>query len=148
MAKFVRWLGAFGHGNSLAECAAWETKQTARQVAAEPLIRGKSKIHHAKIGLVVAHPEATFARGWLYDAYTVEKINGVLMATRQRNNEFKSMDRFLAALSKQGGRMAHAEASFNAPLYSAVAVKKCASLRGKRRADRLAAMLDLPLVIL
>lgn len=142
--KFVRWLGAFGAGNSLTEAASWETKQVSRQVAAEPLIKGKSHISHAKIGLSVAHPEATFARGWLYDAYTViDDKSGLLKATRQKDSEFKSMDRFLAALNKRGG-VGHAEAAFNAPLYDAVVVKGDASLRGKRRAQRLAALLKLP----
>jgi hypothetical protein len=35
--KFVRWLGAFGRGESLTVAAAWEVSQVARQVAAEPL---------------------------------------------------------------------------------------------------------------
>lgn len=143
--KFVRWLGAFGAGNSLHEAAEWETKQVSRQVAAEPLIKGKSYIDHAKIGLSVAHPEATFARGWIYDAFTViDEKSGMIRASRNRDNEYRNMDRFLAALNKRGGT-AHAEASFNAPLYDAVVVKGDASSRGKRRAQRLAESLKLPL---
>ena len=143
--KFVRWLGAFGAGNSLQEAAEWETKQVSRQVAAEPLIKGKSYIHHAKMGLSVARPEATFARGWLNDAFTViEEKSGLLKATRERDSEFKNMDRFLAALNKRGGE-GHAEATFNAPIYDAVVVKGNASPRGKRRAQRLADFLKLPL---
>ena len=143
--KFVRWLGAFGNGNSLKEAASWEMTQVSRQVAAEPLIKGKSHLNHAKIGLSVAHPEATFARGWLKDAYTVvDEKSGTLKATRERESEFKSMDRFLAALNKRGG-YGHAEAAFNAPVYDAVVVKGDASPRGKRRAQRLAALLKLPM---
>jgi len=143
--KFVRWLGAFGTGNSLTEAATWEKTQVSRQVAAEPLIKGKSHLSHAKIGLSVAHPDATFARGWLNDAYTViEEKTGLIKATRERNHEFKNMDRFLAALNKRGG-VGHAEAAFNTPVYDAVVVKGDASPRGKRRAQRLADFLKLPL---
>lgn len=148
--KFVRWLDAFNrHEGSVETSASWETKQVSRQVAAEPLVRGKSYIHHAKIGLSVAHPEATFARGWLYDAFTIPDTVGILRATRCRDNEFKNMDRFLAALAKTAkGRISHAEATFNAPIYDAVVVKNTASPRGKRRAQRLADKLNLPLRVL
>lgn len=40
--KFVRWLGAFGSGSDLNEAADWEQSQIERQVAAEPLWRGRS----------------------------------------------------------------------------------------------------------
>jgi len=143
--KFIRWLGAFGNGNSLSEAARWEVSQTSRQVAAEPLIKGKSHISHAKIGLSVAHPEATFARGWLNDAFTViDERSGMIKATREHKSEYKNMDRFLAALNKRGG-YGHGEAAFNSPIYDAVVVKGDASPRGKRRAQHLADLLKLPL---
>lgn len=147
--KFVRWLGAFGSGSSLTEAAAWETKQTERQVAAEPLVRGRSFIDHAKIGLSVQSPEATFRRGWLWDAWTVTREDGTIRATRNRYAEYKNMDRFLSALNKSNkNRDCHAEAAFAAPTYSAVVVKSTATPHGKRRAKRLAAMLGLPLEVL
>ena len=151
--KFVRWLGAFGSGNSLHEAAEWETRQVDRQVAAEPLWHGRSFISHAKIGLSIAHPEATFARGWLADAYTEIADNGVIRATRNRDVEFKNMDKFLkkwnqGRLGDKGVPFGHAEASFNAPTYDAVVVKHDATERGKRRAKRLAEALNLPLRVL
>ena len=145
--KFVRWLGAFGRASSLDDSATWEQSQTDRQVAAEPLYRGKSLIQHAKIGLEIAHPEATFARGWLYDAYTVvHEPTGQIRATRNHTagGEFRNMDKFLSAHAKK--RVSYqGEAAFNAPLYCAVVVKKSASDRGKARAARLAAQMGLPL---
>ena len=147
--KFVRWLGAFGAGNSLHEAAAWETRQCERQVAAEPLVRGKSLLSHAKIGLGIAHPEATFARGWLEDAWTEPDKNGILKASRERRHEFKDMNRFLAALSKRSrNNKHHAEAAFNCPAYDCVVVKHDATPRGMRRAKRLAKTLNLPLRVL
>jgi len=145
--KFVRWLGAFGRTSSLDDCAAWEQSQTERQVAAEPLYRGKSLIQHSKIGLEIAHPGATFARGWLYDAFTVvHEPTGQIRATRQHTagGEFRNMDKFLASHAKKRSSC-HGEAAFNAPLYCAVVVKKSASDRGKARAARLAAQMGLPL---
>lgn len=146
--KFVRWLGAFGSSSSLLEAAFWETSQNERQVAAEPLIKGKSLIRHAKIGLSINSPSASFARGWLWDAYTDHRGDGILVAKRSRGPcEYKSMDRFLAALNKRGGH-GHAEASFNAPHYDFVVVKNDASPRGMRRAKRLALRLNLPIRVL
>lgn len=146
--KFVRWLGAFGSGASLTEAAAWETKQCDRQVAAEPLYRGRSFIDHAKIGLAIANPESTFARGWTYDAWTRVDADGILKAHRMgygKTKPYKNMDRFLSAYSRCAHEGHHAEAAFNAPLYDAVVVKSTASERGKRRANRLAQQLGLPL---
>jgi len=146
--KFVRWLGAFGSGSSLTEAATWETKQVERQVAAEPLHRGKSYISHAKIGLAIANPESTFARGWLYDAWTVIDGDGILKAKRRgygKQRPYRDMNRFLSAYSRCVHTGHHAEAAFNAPLYDAVVVKLTASERGKRRAHRLAQQMGLPL---
>lgn len=146
--KFVRWLGAFRRKSPDIEVSGlWDLRQTDVQVSAEPLVRGKSYLHHAKIGLSVAHPEATFVRGWLRDAFTVEK-DGILVATRQRDNEFKNMDKFLKRLNKTRGRDTHAEATFNCPTYDAVVVKHDATEIGFARANRLAQSLKLPLRVL
>jgi hypothetical protein len=145
--KFVRWLGAFGVGSSLTEAVSWELNQVERQVAVEPLWRGQSFIGHVTIGLAVDHSRSRFARGWLYDAYTVPHEDGSLRATRHRKAEFKNMDRFLAAWNKQRP-FHHGEVAFDSPVYRAVVVKSTASDRGFRRAKRLASKLGLPLKIL
>lgn len=166
--KFVRWLGAFGKGTSLTEAASWEISQVERQVSAEPLCRGRSFIDHAKIGLAIANPSATFARGWLADAYTTIGEDGIIRRTRRgrslqsisprhpthekwgglhtawKPKEFRNMDKFLAAFSKAKDHDHHAEAAFNAPTYDAVVVKSTATAHGKRRAQRLANRLNLP----
>lgn len=170
--KFVRWLGAFGQGSSLVESAVWEMSQTDRQVAAEPLIRGRSMIDHAKIGLAIANPEATFARGWLADAWTTIGEDGIIRRLRtahalselsplhptqraldghpapRKAQNFRNMDKFLAALNNSKGHTHHAEAAFNAPTYAAVVVKSTATAHGKRRAQRLADRLNLPVKII
>lgn len=142
--KFVRWLGAFGKSESISEAATWELAQTERQVAAEPLHKGVSHLAHALIGLEIAHPEATFARGWLKDSYTVPNNNGINRATRNRLGEFKNMDKFLKFLNKNP-LWGHAEASFNCPIYSSVVVKRHCSERVILKAKKLAEELNLPL---
>lgn len=146
--KFVRWLGAFDkRSESISESASWELSQTERQVAAEPLWHGKSFLKNAKIGLVIAHPDVTFSRGWLSDSYTVTNEAGINMATRCRDMEFKNMDKFLKRHNSGNSPMGHAEAAFNCPLYSAVAVKKDASPWAKNKAKRLAEHLSLPIMV-
>ena len=142
--KFVRWLGAFGKQDSLVESASWELSQTDRQVAAEPLHHGVSHIHHALIGLEITHPEATFARGWLKDSYTVPDENGINKATRNRSGEFKNMDKFLKVFNANNCPH-HGEASFNCPLYASVVVKRHCSDKVILKAKKLAAELGLPL---
>lgn len=150
--KFVRWLGAFGSGSSLSEAAAWELSQTARQVAVEPLHRGRSLLGHAKIGLVIDHEASRFHAGWLKDAWTVPQDDGTLRAKyRPRDRQgrkFRNMDRFLAAWSAVKDPSMHGEVVFDAPTYRAVVVKSTATERGIRRARRLASRLNLPLEVL
>lgn len=150
--KFVRWLGAFGQGTSLTDAAEWEQSQTARQVAAEPLHKGRSLISHTRIGLVVDHEASRFHAGWLTDAWTSVQADGTLRAkylprTRQ-GKKFRDMDRLLAAWSAVKNPIRHAEAVFDSVTYSAVAVKATATDHGKNRAARLAARLNLPLRVL
>jgi len=150
--KFVRWLGAFGSGSSLTDAADWELSQTDRQVAAEPLHRGRSLLDHAKIGLVIDHEASRFHSGWLTDAWTVTLDDGTLKAKfRPRDRQgrkFRDMDRFLAAWSAVKNPSRHGEVVFDSPAYRAVVVKSTATERGMRRAQRLAVRLNLPLEVL
>ncbi len=150
--KFVRWLGAFGSGSSLSEAAGWELSQTDRQVAVEPLHRGRSLIGHAKIGLVIDHDASRFHAGWLFDAWTDWRPDGTLRPkykprTRQ-GRKYLDIDRFLAAWSAVKNPDHHAEVVFDSVIYCAVVVKSTATARGVGRAKRLAAMLSLPLEVL
>lgn len=150
MAKFIRWLGAFGRGDSLEQAVAWELSQTDRQVAAEPLIRGRSHITHVMVGLAIANPEATFARGWLFDAWTVKTSDGVILPTRNRRHEYRDVHRFLKALNRpqRAAHPWHAEASFNAPAYDALVVRHGASPELVSRCKEIAARFNLPLRIM
>lgn len=150
--KFVRWLGAFKKGTSLSEAAGWELSQTERQVAVEPLWRGRSLITKSKIGLEIDHQASVFASGWLSDAWTEVHADGTLRSDRSScgrrdMKRFRNQDRFLSAWSKMRPTH-HAEAVFAAPVYRAVVVKKNATAHGMGRARRLAAQLNLPLKVI
>lgn len=151
--KFVRWLGAFGSGPSIDEAASWEISQLDRQVAVEPLWRGRSLLDHAKIGLVVDHQSSVFVKAWTRDAYTTKV--GAVLKTRGRDGDgrqqkaFRNLDRFLSYWTKMAPyNLGHGEAVFDAPVYSAVVVKSTATERGLRRAKKLADITKLPLVVL
>lgn len=150
--KFVRWLGAFGSSSSLSEAVDWELSQIDRQVAVEPLHRGRSMLDHAKIGLVIDHEISRFHSGWLTDAWTVKRDDGTLRPRGKprdrQGRKFRDMDRFLAAWSAVKNPSYHAEVVFDSPVYRAVAVKSTATERGVRRAKRLADRLNLPLEVL
>src|SRR5574343_466494 len=140
--KFVRWLGAFGSGSSLSEAVDWELSQTDRQVAVEPLYRGRSLLGGAKIGLAIDHDVSRFHAGWLTDAWTEQREDGTLRPKyRPRDRQgrkFRDMDRFLAAWSAAKDPSNHGEVIFDSPIYRAVVVKSTATERGVRRAKRLA----------
>jgi hypothetical protein len=134
--KVVRWLGAFRKASSLLESALWELTQTERQVAAEPLWRGRSLIHHARIGLVVDHQESLFRGGFISDAWTVTDDRGILRAKRDERR-YRNFDRFLFVWNSQVPRH-HGEVLFDATVFSAVAYK------GVEPPRELAAALNLP----
>lgn len=150
MVKFVRWLGAFGQGTSLTDAAEWELSQTARQVAVEPLHRGRSLISYARIGLVVDHEASLFVKGWLTDAFTTLGDDGILrpkyLPRSRQGKAYRDLNRFLAAWSAVKTPEKWAEALFDSPVYSAVVVKASATEHGRNRAKRLAERLGLPLM--
>ena len=147
--KFVRWLGAFRASASLSEAASWELSQVDRQVAVEPLHRGRSLIGHSKIGLVVDHESSLFVRAWLSDAWTEINAEGILYpkySPRQRQGKaYRDLNRFSAAWSAVKKPNHWAESVFDSPIYSAVVVKSSATAHGRARAVRLADRLGLPL---
>lgn len=147
---FVRWLGAFGKGTSLSDAAAWEHSQVERQVAAEPLWRGRSLIRHVRIGLEIDPRASIFASGWLQDAWTEPHADGTLRSNAQRRGKlarYRNIDRFMAKWAATKAR-AHAEAAFAAPVYVAVVVKNNATEHGMGRARRLCEQLNLPLKVI
>ena len=77
----IRWLGAFRRKGTLKEALAWELTQAPSAVAAERLIRGKSAIHHAKIGLLVKN--SAILRKYRSDVWSEYRENGKLVATRR-----------------------------------------------------------------
>ena len=76
----IRWIGAFGKGESLFQSLSWEFTQE-REVAAERVTGGKGTIEHAQIGLRVAS-EAVI-RHYEGDVWSKVSPDGRLYATRR-----------------------------------------------------------------
>lgn len=149
--KFVRWLGAFRkQGNhTLLESAIFEVANKSRQVAVEPLLKGKSLIFAAVIGLEVDHIKSQFVVGFLHDAWTEVCADGTLKNTRQRG--YKNLDKFLAANARKPTHSHHGEAVFDLPVYKAVVLDlsfRKDQERLRKMAGELANALDLPLKII
>ena len=144
--KFIRWMGAFRKQDTLETSAAWEITQVDRQVAVEPLWHGKSRMRGAKVGLVVDHAASHFCKGWVEDAFSTEKEHGTLYSTRKLQ-PIRKMDQFLRIWNSEV-RARHGEAIFDHVAYSAVVIRKGVTARGRRRAQRLATDLNLPIKIL
>ena len=153
MAKFVRWLGAFGETrrvHTLSESARWEVSNTSRQVAVEPLIKGKSLIRHVLIGLVIDHEQSQFVKGFINDAYTIIEKDGTLKNTRFK--AYRNIDRYLKAVNQKNDFW-HGEAVFDIPKYSAVVFDRTNCHSGRiapiqEKAKKLANELGLKLVII
>ena len=80
----VRWLGAFGRSKDLESSLEWELTQTEKTaVSAERLIKGKSFISHASVGLLVKN--RAILRKFYSDMYSKYRKNGKLCATRRQN---------------------------------------------------------------
>jgi hypothetical protein len=148
--RAIRWLGAFGSGASLSESADWEKAQSGRQVAAEPLWRGRSFIPHAKIGLEIDLAASLFVSGWMRDAWTEIDADGRLISNKGQTGRdglarYRNRDRFFAAWTRAASPRWHGEIAVDLPVYVAVVVKSTATHRGKARARKLAQRLGLPL---
>ena len=83
----VRWLGAYGHGMSLADSLAWELTQGKREVAAERFTRGcgfAARRYNgnfaARVGLRVA--KGALVKRYPGDVYSVAREDGTLAPTR------------------------------------------------------------------
>ncbi len=79
----IRWLGAFRKRGSLEEALKWELTQAPSAVAAERLIKGKSAIYHAKIGLLVKN--SALLRKYRSDVWSEYNENGKLVRTRRED---------------------------------------------------------------
>ena len=148
--KFVRWLGAFGGSSSLYDAGLFEISNKKRQVAVEPLVRGRSLIRHARIDLAVDHEKSQFVHGFVHDAWTnVDSYVGILINTREKR--IKSLDRLLAVISKKKLTGHHGEAVFDLPVFCGVVfdasnTPKKHKKRVRQMAADLANNLDLDLV--
>ena len=101
----IRWLGAFRKNGSLVESLAWELNQTTVEaLAAEKLHKGRSAIHHARIGLLVAN--RAVLRRYHSDVWSEYKDNGKLVPTR-----------------KQGKAYSYHSECFVRPDYKAIVIK-------------------------
>ena len=76
----IRWIGAFGKGESLFQSLSWELTQE-REVAAERVTGGKGTIEHAQIGLRVA--SEAVVRHYEGDVWSKVAPDGRLYATRR-----------------------------------------------------------------
>ena len=112
---YIRWLGCFRKNGSLSEAIDFEfTRNT--DVACEQLIKGKSKVHKARVGLLV-DPSAVYKKfpGDVWSEYTVD---GELHPTRKGYE----------ALSEHREAFAH-------PVYTGLVIKDGSfdNLSGKAR---------------
>lgn len=81
----IRWLGAFRKTHSLPNSLEWElTQDCVRALAAEKLDRGRSYIHHAKIGLLVKN--SAILRRYRGDVWSTYRTNGKLVKNRHEKD--------------------------------------------------------------
>lgn len=109
----IRWLGAFRKGNSngLLDSLKWEISQADRSaVAAEQLVRGKSQIHHAKIGLLVKN--RALLRKFSGDVWSeYDPITNKLIKTRHEHSAYSDHTEcfvrpdYCGIVVKRGARM-------------------------------------------
>ena len=152
MAQFVRWLGAYcsqQRKQEVSQSAIWETSQTEREVAVEPLFRGNSLIlreqRNVHVGLVPDMDKTEFRVGYFCDANTKIGDDGVLTARRNTKDSIRNMDRFLCAWNKRNPDH-HGEVVMDFFKASAVAVRANAPADAFKLAQDLADSLGLPLV--
>lgn len=152
MAQFVRWLGAYcshERKKEVSQSAHWETSQKEREVAVEPLFRGRSLVlreqRNVHVGLVPDMEKTNFCVGYFCDANTKIGHDGVLKARRNTKNSIRDMDRFLSAWNKRTPNH-HGEAVMDFFRASAVAVRANAPAEALQLAQDLADSLGLPLV--
>ena len=88
MAKFVRWLGAYCSKSVSADlvgAALWEVSQADREVACEPLLKGRSLVlseqARVHVGLIPCMDKTIFVRGYLRDAFTKTDEDGTANAS-------------------------------------------------------------------
>lgn len=152
---FVRWMGAFVRCHDLAKSAEWELSQTAREVAAEPLYRGRSLLLaednydlRIKVGLVIDEVQSHFRVGYFRDCYSgTDRKTGALLPKRSSplRKPIRDMDRFRKAWN--GFKpFHHGEVFFDLIVARAVAARK-----GDKEAESagrdLAKRLSLPLIL-
>lgn len=144
---FVRWLGAYGRCDDALASATWELTQTRREVAAEPLLFGRSLLlaeqHQVFVGLVACETASEFRGGFFADCWSSHDKDGLLRS--QKSRPVRDLSRFRAAWNKSRPRH-HGEAFFDFFAARAVAVRAGATNRQLRIAQDIARKLDLIIV--
>jgi len=83
----IRWLGAFRHKGSLSDSLKWELEQTdTSAVAAEKLVRGRSEIKKARVGLLVKN--SAVLRRYYSDVWSKYNDKGKLVKTRREGKAY------------------------------------------------------------
>lgn len=124
----IRWMGAFGKKGSLESSLGWELAQASvRALSAEKLVGGRSKIKHARVGLLVKN--RAILRKYRGDVWSIRRSNGVLVKTRNQDHVF-------------GG---HTEC-FVRPDYTGIVIKGTISAQALQACVRAAEKHNLPLL--
>lgn len=160
----VRWLGAFGRNrHGLSEAAKAEISGLGRQVAAEPVFFGESRLstglRGALIGLRIDLARSVFVAGWLGDAWTARRKDGTLFPNRspvemEQSKRFTDENRLWGAAKRlncktfPGRYISHGEVIVDYPVYDAVICVAQAEKAVKAKAAALAEELGLPLVFI
>lgn len=144
---FVRWLGAYGRCDDALASATWELTQTRREVAAEPLLFGRSLLlaeqQQVFVGLVACEETSQFRGGFFVDCHSSHDSSGLLRSKKAR--PVRDLPRFKAKWQKSHPRH-HGEAFFDFFSARAVAVRAVATKRQMQIARDIARKFDLPIV--
>ena len=110
----VRWLGAFQKKGSLHNSLQFELCEATSdsEVPCEKILNGTSRIHHAKIGLLIKN--SAVIKTFNGDCWSVRRCNGKLQKTRNPKNAYSQ----------------HLEA-WASPEYIGIVVKDVARIRKK-----------------
>jgi len=144
----VRWLGAYGRADSVAEMAAWEA-MPGRQVACEIIPRGESMpgVDHVSVGLLVDQSRTRLVAAYAGDAWTMIGGDGHRLWPERRLRYVTRWDRVgsIARLYEYGPGGQYIEGTIERPVYTAVVVRHRAD-RVMRIAREVADTMGLPIV--
>ena len=147
----VRWLGAFGKGQSVDMIASFESDPQ-RPVSAQCINR-KSDLYsiYSRVGLLVDQSRTNLVVGYSKDVWSVYDCkNGGFRPTRNNNprlckdiKKAKSWDELFQITAPYG----HNEIMISEPVYKAVVVQRNTSKNGISFAKAIAKRMGLPVVL-